>query len=197
MFSQFRFYTSNLMDHYSASISPVQTWRTKHSSSIHSNPATIIAIAIVLAVVALFISIVRQLLERRLSQRRGWFLNTTYPPPSPTSSSAGGSSKRSRKTTVQGPRPVSDVEIESRQLLFTDTIRRGERVPLQNPNERGSLYDTFQLPGPHASKLKPARSMMELNGGSPLEGDKEGQKKAKTIHWHGVNRLNTAWGWMS
>lgn len=165
------------------------------STSMHPYPATVFAIAIILIVVSLFISILRQLLERRLSQRRGWFLDTTYPPPSPTTSSSG-SSKRKKEKKI---RPISECEIESRQLLFTNTVRQGERVPLRNPNERGSLYDTFQLPGPHASKLKPARSMMELNGGSPLEGmaEKEGKKKAKTIHWHGVNRLNTAWGWMS
>ncbi|EXK32246.1 hypothetical protein FOXG_19829 [Fusarium oxysporum f. sp. lycopersici 4287] len=191
-----------MMDEDPALETPSRGWHPKHTS-IHPYPATIIALIIVLAVVSLFVSILRQLLERRLSQRRGWFLNTTYPPPSPTPSSSVGSSRSSRrskkKTNEQKVRPVSEVEIESRQLLFADTAFRGERVPLQNPNERGSLYDTFLLPAPHASRLKPARSMMELNGGSPLEsvGGKEGQKKAKTIHWHGVNRLNTAWGWMS
>ncbi|EKJ78953.1 hypothetical protein FPSE_00920 [Fusarium pseudograminearum CS3096] len=160
------------------------------STTMHPYPATVIAFIFILIVVSLFISILRQLLERRLSQRRGWFLNTTYPPPSPAASSSGGSSRRSKKVKEQKTRPISECEIESRQLLFSDAADRAER---------GSLYDTFQLPGPHASKLKPARSMMELNGGSPLEGaeEKEGQKKAKTIHWHGVNRLNTAWGWMS
>ncbi|KAF4965752.1 hypothetical protein FSARC_6482 [Fusarium sarcochroum] len=191
-----------MMDQDSALITPPVDSRPEPSSSIHPYPATIIAIAIVLLVVSLFVSVLRQILERRLSQRRGWFLDTTYPPPSPSPSSSGSSSgsRRTKKTTNdQKTRPVSELEIESRQLLFTDTARRGERVPLQDPNERGSLYDTFQLPGPHASKLKPARSMMELNGGSPLErtSEKDGQKKAKTIHWHGVNRLNTAWGWMS
>ncbi|KAL6914048.1 hypothetical protein FSHL1_011721 [Fusarium sambucinum] len=167
------------------------------SASIHPYPATVIAFVFILIIVSLFISILRQLLERRLSQRRGWFLNTTYPP-SQAASSSGGSSRRSKKTKEQKVRPISECEIESRQLLFPDASHREERVPLRNPDERGSLYDTFQLPGSHASKLKPARSMMELNGGSPLEGleQKEGQK-AKTIHWHGVNRLNTAWGWMS
>jgi hypothetical protein len=179
--------------------SSLMDWQPEPATSMHPYPATVIAIVFILAVVSLFISILRQLLERRLSQRRGWFLNTTYPPPSPTASSSGGSSRRSKKTKEQKIRPISECEIESRQLLFSDTACREERVPLRNPDERGSLYDTFQLPGPHASKLKPARSMMELNGGSPLEGmgEKEGQRKAKTIHWHGVNRLNTAWGWMS
>lgn len=169
------------------------------SITMHPYPATVIAFIFILIVVSLFISILRQLLERRLSQRRGWFLNTTYPPPSPAASSSGGSSRRSKKAKEQKTRPISECEIESRQFLFSDAADRTERVPLRKPDERGSLYDTFQLPGPHASKLKPARSMMELNGGSPLEGaeEKEGQKKAKTIHWHGVNRLNTAWGWMS
>lgn len=177
---------------------PLNDRQPEPRSAMHPYPATVIAIAIVLAVVSLFISIIRQILERRLSQRRGWFLDTTYPPPSPTTSSSGGSSRRSKKTKERKARPVSEREIEYRQLLFTDAARQGERVPLRNPDERGSLYDTFQLPGPHASKLKPARSMMELNGGSPLEGvGEKQQKKAKTIHWHGVNRLNTAWGWMS
>ncbi|KLO95981.1 uncharacterized protein FFB20_10113 [Fusarium fujikuroi] len=187
------------MDQDPALETPSRDWHPKHTS-IHPYPATIIAIIVVLAVVSLFVSILRQLLERRLSQRRGWFFDTTYPPPSPTPSSSGGSSRRSKKKrNEQKVRPVSEVEIESRQLLFADTAFRGERVPLQNPNERVSLYHTFQLPAPHTSRLKPARSMMELNGGNPLEsvGDKEEQKKAKTIHWHGVNRLNTAWGWMS
>ena len=183
------------MDNNPVPQSSPKDWQSEPSSKMHPYPATVFAIAIILVVVSLFISILRQLLERRLSQRRGWFLDTTYPPPSSTTSSSG-SSKRKKEKKI---RPISECEIESRQILFTNTVRQGERVPLRNPNERGSLYDTFQLPGPHASKLKPARSMMELNGGSPLEGmtEKEGQKKAKTIHWHGVNRLNTAWGWMS
>ncbi|RGP73043.1 signal recognition particle subunit srp68 [Fusarium sporotrichioides] len=187
------------MDQVPVLNSSLNDGQLESSTSTHPYPATVIAFVFILIVVSLFISILRQLLERRLSQRRGWFLNTTYPPPSPAASSSGGSSRRSKKAKEQKGRPISECEIESRQLLFPDASRREERVPLRNPDERGSLYDTFQLPGPHASKLKPARSMMELNGGSPLEGmgEKEGQKKAKTIHWHGVNRLNTAWGWMS
>ncbi|QGI60123.1 hypothetical protein CEK27_004094 [Fusarium fujikuroi] len=180
------------MDQDPALETPSRDWHPKHTS-IHPYPATIIAIIVVLAVVSLFVSILRQLLERRLSQRRGWFFDTTYPPPSPTPSSSGGSSRRSKKKrNEQKVRPVSEVEIESRQLLFADTAFRGERVPLQNPNERVSLYHTFQLPAPHTSRLKPARSMMELNGGNPLEsvGDKEEQKKAKTIHWHGARDLS-------
>jgi hypothetical protein len=186
------------MDNNPVPQSSPKGWQRDPSTSMHPYTATVFAIAIILVVVSLFISILRQLLERRLSQRRGWFLDTTYPPSSPTSSSSG-SSRRSKTKKEKKIRPISECEIESRQLLFTDTVRQGERVPLRNPNERGSLYNTFQLPSPHASKLRPARSMMELNGGSPLEGiaEKEGQKKAKTIHWHGVNRLNTAWGWMS
>ncbi|CCT65069.1 uncharacterized protein FFUJ_04993 [Fusarium fujikuroi IMI 58289] len=153
------------MDQDPALETPSRDWHPKHTS-IHPYPATIIAIIVVLAVVSLFVSILRQLLERRLSQRRGWFFDTTYPPPSPTPSSSGGSSRRSKKKrNEQKVRPVSEVEIESRQLLFADTAFRGERVPLQNPNERVSLYHTFQLPAPHTSRLKPARSMMELNGG--------------------------------
>ncbi|KAF5018362.1 hypothetical protein F66182_9662 [Fusarium sp. NRRL 66182] len=172
------------MDHDPALIRASQTRKFQHSHSLFPSPATIIAIAIVLLVVSVFISVLHQLLERRLAERRGWFLTTACP-----------SDSHRKKTDNQ---PISEREIEARQHLFGEAPLIGEQTPLRDPNERGSLYDTFQQPAPHALKLKNARSMMEFNGGHPLEGqDEKGHKKAKTIHWHGVNRLNTAWGWMS
>ncbi|KAM5348084.1 hypothetical protein ACJ41O_007908 [Fusarium nematophilum] len=188
----------SLMDNCSTTARPPPDWRRQPPASWPTfrspSPATIIAIALILLIVSLFLSVLRELLARRLAQRRGWFLATTYThsPLPPSSSSRDGDDD-------QKPRPVSEVEIEARQLLFADPALLGERLPLRNPNTRGPLYDTFQLPDPHASRLKYSRSMMELNGGNPLQGsdEKEGAKKAKTIHWHGVNRLNTAWAWMS
>ncbi|KAF4979942.1 hypothetical protein FZEAL_3953 [Fusarium zealandicum] len=189
------------MVHNPAIIEPPQGWRRQPRASWpelrHPAPATIIAFAIILLVVSLFVSILCQLLERRVAQRRGWFLTTTCPPtPSPSGSRR---SKKKHRRDEPKVRPVSDFEIEARQLLFADTALLGERVPLRDPNARGSLYNTFQLPGTHASRLKYSQSTMELNGGKPLEGvnEKKEAKKAKTIHWHGVNRLNTAWAWMS
>ncbi|UPK96437.1 hypothetical protein LCI18_007372 [Fusarium solani-melongenae] len=184
------------MNHDSVSAKPPRHWQPQPPPSWpglgRPAPATIVAMAIILLVISIFISVLRQLLERRLAQRRGWFLETPSAP-SPTIKT-----KRMKKGDRK-VRPISELEIEGRQLLFTDTVTPGERVPLRDPNARGSLYDTFQLPTEHASRLKHARSMMELNGGNPLEGadEKDGSKKAKTIHLHGVNRLNTAWAWMS
>ncbi|KAJ4324252.1 hypothetical protein N0V84_003955 [Fusarium piperis] len=88
--------------------------------------------AIILLVISIFISVLRQLLERRLARRRGWFLETP-PPPSPTTKT------RRNKKSEQRVRPVSELEIEGRQLLFPDTAFPGERVPLRDPNARGSL----------------------------------------------------------
>lgn len=192
------------MDHHdtASSARPPQGWQSRHSPPWpglgRPAPATVASMAIILVVVSIFISVLRQLLERRLALRRGWFLETPSSPPPPPPLPATTRAKRS-KNHGQNARPVSELEIEGRQLLFTDTASPGERVPLRDPNARGSLYDTFQLPREHASRLKPARSMMELNGGDPLQGadEKDGSKKAKTIHLHGVNRLNTAWAWMS
>lgn len=145
----------------------------------HPAPATIIALALILLLVSVFVSILWQLAECRLAQRRGFVLDPAAP----------------------FLRPTSEVEIETRQLLFGECAATGERMPLCNPQStrvRGSLYNTFQIPAPHATRLKFSRSMMELNGGNPLGSgeDKDGARKAKTIHWHGVNRLNTAWAWM-
>ncbi|RSL96545.1 hypothetical protein CEP52_011423 [Fusarium oligoseptatum] len=174
------------MDHDPVRPKPPQDWQPQPPSSWPGlgcpAPATIIAIAIILLVISIFISILRQLLERRLAQRRGWFLEDPTTPHSPATT------KTKHKQDDRKVRPVSELEIEGRQLLFPDTARPGERVPLRDPNARGSLYDTFQLPTEHASRLKHARSMMELNGGNPLEGvdEKDGSKKAKTIHLHGT-----------
>ncbi|KAK7431453.1 hypothetical protein QQZ08_001943 [Neonectria magnoliae] len=143
----------------------------------HPAPATIVALAIVLLLVFIFVSILWQLAEHRLAQRRGFV-------PGPVAPSQHSTSR---------------LEIETRQLLFSNRAATSERMPLCNPqNKRGSLYNTFQIPAPHTTRLKFSRSMMELNGGNPLGSgeDKDGAKKAKTIHWHGVNRLNTAWAWM-
>ncbi|KAF5002540.1 hypothetical protein FDECE_10604 [Fusarium decemcellulare] len=164
----------------------------------HAAPAAIIAIAIVLAIVSLLVSVLRQVLEQRLIQRRGWFLATIHPPSSPPSSSSSKRTTQYERSDFQ-VRPISAAEIEARQLLFTDPAPSGERLPLRDPNMRGSLYDTFQIPKPHEPRLNHARSMMELNGVYPSRGvdEKGAANKAKTIHWHGVNSLNTAWAWMS
>ncbi|KPM34537.1 hypothetical protein AK830_g12036 [Neonectria ditissima] len=139
----------------------------------HPAPATIIALALILLLAFVFLSILWQLAERHFARRRD--------------------------PAALGLRP--ELEVETRQLLFNGRAAADERMPLRNPQTtrvRGSLYDTFQTPAPHAARLKFSRSMMELNGGNPLGSgeDKDGAKKAKTIHWHGVNRLNTAWAWM-
>ncbi|KAH7160813.1 hypothetical protein EDB81DRAFT_327498 [Dactylonectria macrodidyma] len=161
----------------------------------HPAPATIAAMGLILVLVSIFISILWQLLQGHLAQRDGFVLDAQNPAAAPDE---GPDSKKPL-------RPVSltsEAEIETRQLLFSERAATGERMPLcdaQSTRARGSLYDTFQMPPPHATRLKCSQSMMELNGGDPLgDGeDKNGAKKAKTIHWHGVNRLNTAWAWMS
>ncbi|KAF7546277.1 hypothetical protein G7046_g9342 [Stylonectria norvegica] len=100
-----------------------------------------------------------------------------------------------RKTRITTP-PLSPAT-ETRQLLLPpDCADPGERLPLHHGHARGPVYDTFQIAPPHATRLKVSRSMMELNGGGPLEMTDEDRRKSKTVHWHGVNRLNTAWGWM-
>lgn len=177
-------------------------------------PAALLAIAIVLLTVSFLISLLRQVLVRRVSQRRGWLFTTIYPPSLPSLSSYDDSSKRSNSKTrnknnnINNVLPVSEIGTEAcrqqqqqrRQLLVQQPVLSVRHHLLANTNARGSLYDTFQVPAaPHASRLKFSRSMMELNGGSSLEAadEKGGVKKAKTIHWHGINRLNTAWAWMS
>ncbi|KAF7550267.1 hypothetical protein G7Z17_g5819 [Cylindrodendrum hubeiense] len=160
----------------------------------HPAPATIAALALILVLISIFLSILWQLLQRHLAQRDGFVLDAQSPAAPPNDP---GANKPFRPTSL-----TSELEIETRQLLFSERATTGERMPLCNPHSaraRGSLYDTFQMPPPHTTRLKYSRSMMELNGGDPLADgdDKDGAKKAKTIHWHGVNRLNTAWAWMS
>lgn len=160
----------------------------------HPAPATIAALVLILVLVSIFLSILWQLLHRRLSQRDGFILDAQHSAAAPD---GGPGANPFRPTSL-----TSELEIETRQLLFSERASTNERMPLCNPQSaraRGSLYDTFQMPPPPATRLKFSRSMMELNGGDPLgEGDdKDGAKRAKTIHWHGVNRLNTAWAWMS
>lgn len=62
-----------------------------------------------------------------------------------------------------------------------DVVQRTSLCGAESECARGSLYNTFQAPSPHAARLKFSRSMMELNGGDPLEGGGEdggGQNKA-------------------
>lgn len=160
----------------------------------HPAPATIAALVLILVLVSLFLSILWQILQRHLAQRAGFILDAQH---SAAASDGGPGAKSFRPTSL-----TSELEIETRQLLFGERASTGERMPLCNPQStraRGSLYDTFQMSPPHTTRLKFSRSMMELNGGEPLGdgNDKDGAKRAKTIHWHGVNRLNTAWAWMS
>ncbi|KAH7149982.1 hypothetical protein B0J13DRAFT_280127 [Dactylonectria estremocensis] len=161
----------------------------------HPAPTTIVALGLILVLISIFISILWQLLQHHLAQRHGFVLDAQNPAAAPDESL--NTKKAFRPTSL-----TSELQMETRQLLFSERATTGERMPLCDPKSthaRGSLYDTFQLPPPHATRLKCSQSMMELHGGDPLgEGeDKNGARKAKTIHWHGVNRLNTAWAWMS
>lgn len=40
-----------------------------------------------------------------------------------------------------------------------------------------------------------AEERSDVRAEKPKDGD--GEKEMAWVHWHGVNRLNTAWGWMS
>lgn len=154
----------------------------------HPTWAPILSIILILLLISTLLYHLSTHLHRRLTHRRNRILTTTAarstytsfaykapPPPSPT------------------PQLQADHQVQ--QLLFPAST---ERLPLYNTRTpRGSLYQTFQIPPPHATRLKNSRSMVEFNGGDPLDVGVERKKKSKTIHWHGVNRLNTAWGWMS
>ncbi|KAH6895473.1 hypothetical protein B0T10DRAFT_217641 [Thelonectria olida] len=169
----------------------------------HPALITIAALTLILVLLSILVSILWQLVCLHVTQRRGFVLVDQRHYADVKRASCQHEHDRHHLVEPKQPyRPISQtcrLEIETaRQLLAGDGATAGERMPLCSGG-RGSLYDTFQVPSPHAARLKFSQSMMELNGGSPLEGDndKNGVKKAKTIHWHGVNRLNTAWAWMS
>ncbi|CAM1511420.1 Fc.00g089330.m01.CDS01 [Cosmosporella sp. VM-42] len=168
--------------------------------SHHFCTATILAIAIVVFTIALLLRLLTQLLRNHHARRNGFVLTTGSNRRSYSYTTINHNTNPIFRPKTRRPRPTSYAELEARQLLFppTDTALLGERLPLYNPQTtRGSLYNTFQIPPPHTTRLKGSRSMMEFNSGNPLDVGPKDLKKSKTIHWHGVNRLNTAWGWMS
>ncbi|KAI5463324.1 hypothetical protein BGZ63DRAFT_402644 [Mariannaea sp. PMI_226] len=170
----------------------------------HPAPVTIASLALVLILVSISASLVWQIVRLRLAQRRGFILVSQQVDTEPLTQHQHKQYPIDTRKMFRPISTTSELEIETRQLLFPDRATMAERMPLcaasSSRGARGSLYDTFQIPHPHATRLKCSRSMMELNGGDPLEdGDdnKADPQKAKTIHWHGVNKLNTAWAWMS
>lgn len=172
----------------------------------HPGPATILSIILILILITLLIRVLSQLLRQRLNHQRCLIPITETPlhDANPTIYTSFPSLKRKPFTPEPSPTATPNgtinsafqADFEVRQLLYPATA---ERLPLYNArNPRGSVYNTFQIPAPHCTRLKNSRSMMEFNDGSPLEigSEKEVKKKSKTLHWHGENRLNTAWAWM-
>lgn len=172
---------------YIPAVSTPTAWQPSWPEFYHPSPATLLGIAFVLVTVVVLVVTLARTLHRRVSRHRSAGFVVTAP-----SASANGA----RPTSL-----TSELEIESRQLLFPDRAEVGERLPLNGPPPplRGSVYDTFHIPPPpHGTRLKASRSMMEIGAGGPLGAPpKNHAKKSKTIHWHGVNQLNTAWGWMT
>lgn len=194
------------MDSAPAGVQKHQRWPSPNwPRFFHPGPATIISIILILILIFLLFRVLSQLLRQRLTHQRCLIPITETPCDTNPSIYTSFPKLKSPLFTPEPSRPATphstpnstiQADFEVRQLLFPATA---ERLPLYGArNPRGSIYNTFQIPGPQTTRLKNSRSMVEFNDGNPLRAglEKEGKKKSKTIHWHGVNRLNTAWGWM-
>lgn len=65
---------------------------------------------------------------------------------------------------------------------------------------RSSVYTALPDSDTGCSRHDPfrhTRSMAELSTHSLIPPLGKDPKKTKTIHWHGINQLNTTWGWMA
>lgn len=204
-FQPFRSLPSPCINHTLFIMDPPTEPTSQHSHCTHTacwprfaHPtwAPILSIILILLLISLLLYHLSQLLHARLTRRRTHVHVTGTPTGTARSTYTSFSYKPPASPTLDLP-VVSQLQADHQvqQLLFPATT---ERLPLYNTRTpRGSLYHTFQIPAPHTMRLKNSRSMVEFNGGNPLDPGVDKKKKSKTIHWHGVNRLNTAWAWMS